>query len=384
LGLSNGVHYRFAVAAINRFGRSAYSTPSNVATPTAPVGTTSTITFDANGGSGAMASETEPYDTTATLTLNTFTYTGYTFNDWNTEANGGGTNFTNGELVKFDGSATFYAQWTVSALTTATITFNANGGTGMMAPETENLNGSVAVTTNTFTRTGYTFSSWNTNANGGGTSFTNGQLVQFTASATFYAQWTAVPVTVPFSGQASSNWSGYVLPTTSLDTLASAEWTVPRLNCADTPNGSSATWVGIGGVTWSDGSSSGSLLQTGVNDNCVNGVQVDSGWFEIVPATPNHEEVFSNFPVSPGNIIRATEGYVNGQWVTLLDNFSTGLSAVFVVGSSWEVVNTSTSTPVGGIQGDASGTSYSGAYSVEWIEEDVTSAASGSLFTLPN
>jgi hypothetical protein len=75
---------------------------------------------------------------------------------------------------------------------------------------------------------------------------------------------------------------------------------------------------------------------------------------------------------------------VNGQWGTLLDNLSTGLSAVFVVGSSWEVVTTATFTPVGGIQGDATGTSYSGAYSVEWIQEDVTSAGSGSLFTLPN
>ncbi len=77
VGLSNGVGYRFVVAAINRFGRSAYSTPSNVATPTAPVGTTPTITFDANGGSGVMASETERYNTTTSLTLNTFTYAGY-------------------------------------------------------------------------------------------------------------------------------------------------------------------------------------------------------------------------------------------------------------------------------------------------------------------
>jgi len=260
LGLSNGVVYRFVVAAINRFGRSAYSTPSNSAAPTAPVGTSSIITFNPNGGSGTMASETEPYDTTAALTLNTFTYTGYTFSDWNSEANGSGTSFTNGQLVKFNGSATFYAQWTVSVPTTATITFNANGGTGTMTPETETLNVSATLTTNTFTRNGYTFSGWNTNSNGGGSSFANGELVRFTASATFYAQWTAAPITVPFTGSTSSNWSGYVLPTTSLDTLASAEWTVPRLNCADTPNGSSSTWVGIGGVTWSDGSSSGKMI----------------------------------------------------------------------------------------------------------------------------
>lgn len=331
-----------------------------------------------------MAGETEPVNTTAALTPDTFTYSGHTFYDWNTSANGSGTSFTNGQLVKFTGSGTFYAQWAViTAPTTATITFNANGGTGYMAPETEILNVSAALTTNNFTQTGYTFTGWNTAANGSGTSFTDSELVQFTASATFYAQWTATPITVPFTGTITSNWSGYVLPTTTLDTLASAEWTVPRLNCAHTPNGSSSTWVGIGGVTWSDGSSSGSLLQTGTEDDCVNGMQEDSGWFEIVPMTPNHEETFTNFPVSPGNIIQATEGYVNGQWGTLLDNLSTGLTGFFFVGQGWGVAETATNSVISN-QGDATGTSYSGAYSVEWIEEDVTSADSGSLFALPN
>jgi uncharacterized repeat protein (TIGR02543 family) len=247
-----------------------------------------------------------------------------------------------------------------------------------MAPETETLNVSAAVTTNTFTRTGYTFSGWNTAANGSGTSFTNGQLVEFTYSATFYAQWTATSIIVPPEGQ-NSNWSGYVLPTTSLDTLASAEWTVPTLNCADTPNGDSATWVGTGG----DGSNAGALLQTGIEDDCVNGVQVNSGWFELVPSTPNYEEMFSDFPVSPGDTIETSVGDVNGQWGTLLENLNTGLTGFFFIGQGWGVSETATNSVIS-IQGDATGTSYSGAYSVEWIEEDVTSAASGSLFALPN
>jgi uncharacterized repeat protein (TIGR02543 family) len=142
--------------------------PSKVITPTGSV----TLTFNANGGSGTMAGETELYDTTATLTPNTFTYVGYTFTGWNTKANGSGTGFTNGALAKFTGSDTFYAQWTVATApsTTATITFNANGGIGTMAPETETLNASAVLTTNTFTRTGYTFTGWNTTASDTGTS----------------------------------------------------------------------------------------------------------------------------------------------------------------------------------------------------------------------
>jgi uncharacterized repeat protein (TIGR02543 family) len=381
-GLAAGTPYFFQVAAVTKIGRGAYSSPSKVVTPNGSV----SLTFNANGGVGIMASETEPYNTTVALTLNTFTYTGYTFTGWNTTANGSGTAFTNGALVKFNGDGIFYAQWTVSAPpTTATITFNANGGIGYMAPETETLNASAAVTANTFTRTGYTFSGWNTAANGSGTSFTNGQLVQFTASATFYAQWTAVPVTVPFTGTISSNWSGYVLPTSTIVTFASAQWTVPTLNCARTPNSTSSTWVGTGGETWSSGGWSGSLLQTGIEDDCVNGVQQDSGWWEVVPATPNNEETFTNFPVRPGDSILA-EVYqaTSGQWVTVVQDFTTGLQGVMESGNAWDVTTIAANTLIGGIQGDASGIQYAGGYTVEWIQEDVTNTNSGSLVPLAN
>jgi uncharacterized repeat protein (TIGR02543 family) len=238
------------------------------------------------------------------------------------------------------------------------------------------------LTTNAFTRTGYTFTGWNTAANGSGTSYANDVVYPFVASVTLYAQWTETSITVPLGGE-NSNWSGYILPTTSLDTLARGEWTVPTLNCADTPNGDSSTWVGTGGDTWSNGTSSGALLQTGVEDNCENGVQVDSGWFELLPSTPNYAETFSDFPVSPGNTIEASVGDVNGQWGTLLSNLSTGLTGFFFIGQGWGISETAGYSVIS-IQGQATGTSYYGAYSVEWIEEDVTSAASGSLFTFPN
>jgi hypothetical protein len=67
-----------------------------------------------------------------------------------------------------------------------------------------------------------------------------------------------------------------------------------------------------------------------------------------------------------------------------VENLNTGLSGVFLISDGWEVVTTATSVPVGGMQGYATNTSYSGAYSAEWIEEDVTNASSGSLFSLPN
>jgi uncharacterized repeat protein (TIGR02543 family) len=315
-----------------------------------------------------MASESEPLNATAALTLNSFTRTGYTFNDWNSEANGSGTSFANGQVVTFNGSAIFYAQWTVSVPTTATVTFNANGGKGTMAPETESLGESAALTLNSFTRTGYTFNDWNSEGNGSGTSFTNGELVQFTASATFYAQWTAVP-TAQFTNS-SVNWSGYVVPSSSaLVTDAEGDWTVPTLDCADTPEGQVSIWIGIGGEQWSTGGDSGALLQTGIDLSCNDGFQDDVAWWEVVPATPNVEQDFTNFSVSPGDQIQTSVfETTTGAWETEVSDLDTGLSAYMITGESWGVGPTSTGEFA--IQGSSAGYSYDGGYTAEWIVED--------------
>jgi len=140
-----------------------------------------TVTFNSNGGTGTMANET--HNTLTALTTNAFTRTGYTFTGWNTLANGHGTAYANGATYPFTALVTLYAQWKVQF----TVTFNANGGTGTMARETESA--PTALTLNTFTRTGYTFTGWNTAANGHGTAYANGATYPFTASVTLYAQW---------------------------------------------------------------------------------------------------------------------------------------------------------------------------------------------------
>ena len=78
-----------------------------------------------------------------------------------------------------------------------TVTFNANGGTGSMSPQTTNV--PTALTANAFTRTGYTFSNWNTLANGTGVTYSNGVVYSFAADLTLYAQWTVVNHTVTFN-----------------------------------------------------------------------------------------------------------------------------------------------------------------------------------------
>ena len=76
-----------------------------------------------------------------------------------------------------------------SAAQTFTLTFNANGGTGTMAAQTFEAGVSQAITANTFIRSGYTFTGWNTNADGSGTSYTDKQSITISQNITLYAQW---------------------------------------------------------------------------------------------------------------------------------------------------------------------------------------------------
>ena len=74
-----------------------------------------------------------------------------------------------------------------------TITFNKNGGTGTMGNQTISYNVDTSLTTNGFTKTGYSFAGWNTKADGTGTSYTNGQSVTNIGNTTLYAQWEKNP-----------------------------------------------------------------------------------------------------------------------------------------------------------------------------------------------
>jgi len=173
---------------------------------------------------------------------------------------------------------------------------------------------------------------------------------------------------------ASANWSGYVVPSAgSLITEASGEWTVPTLDCANTPNGGAATWVGIGGY----GGRSGALIQTGVDAICVDGAQQDLPWWEIYPSDPNYDIYFNDFTVSPGDSLKASILQTStGSWETRLDDLSTGQSGIMVTGAIWGVYTDGSHAPFPE-QGSTAGASYAGGYTAEWIVEDYTLFASG-------
>ncbi len=95
-----------------------------------------------------------------------------------------------------------------------TVNFDANGGKGTMAAERKNA--STALTSNRFTRRGYTFVDWNTVANGSGTRYANGARYAFRATTTLYAQWRRHQVVVIPAIPAKANLGPFSLKSAAL------------------------------------------------------------------------------------------------------------------------------------------------------------------------
>ena len=74
------------------------------------------------------------------------------------------------------------------------ITFDPNGGAGSMESMSVNPGVGNKLTGNTFTRENYTFTGWNTAKDGTGKTYADGEIVNFSADTTLYAQWTQNPV----------------------------------------------------------------------------------------------------------------------------------------------------------------------------------------------
>ncbi|MCR4738407.1 MAG: InlB B-repeat-containing protein [Bacteroidales bacterium] len=152
-------------------------------------GKTYTLHFDANGGTGVMDDEIFLVGIADYISECGFTRGQYGCTGWNTMADGSGTGYALDDSLRLTSDMTLYAQWG----TRYTLSFDANGGTGSMNPQTfvSGLSNPQAISPNNFNRTLYVFDGWNTNAAGTGMSYANGDSIALTQNMTLYAQWRA-------------------------------------------------------------------------------------------------------------------------------------------------------------------------------------------------
>ena len=71
-----------------------------------------TVSYNANGGSGAPDAQAKDGGIDLTLSSTVPTRTGYTFAGWNTQADGNGTSYAAGATYTANAAVTLYAQWT--------------------------------------------------------------------------------------------------------------------------------------------------------------------------------------------------------------------------------------------------------------------------------
>lgn len=152
----------------------------------------------------------------------------------------------------------------------STVTYNGNGNTGGTVPIDSNtyLKGqSVTVLGNTgsLVKTGFSFSGWNTQANGSGTTYTQGQtFILGGSSVTLYALWSSgqsssIGAPLDWSWVSGSNYAGQSGVYGAIGTTAAAN--VPRAR-----NGS-ASWIDSNGNFWLFG---GEFQTSGVANPCLN------------------------------------------------------------------------------------------------------------------
>ncbi|MAL67323.1 MAG: hypothetical protein CL413_09050 [Acidimicrobiaceae bacterium] len=129
-----------------------------------------------------------------TVSDTTPTREGYSFTGWNTAADGTGVDYSADSTYTLpaSGTDTLYAQWDPN---TVTLAYDANGGSGAPNDQSGDSFSDVTVSDTTPTREGYSFTGWNTAADGTGVDYPADSTYTLPASGTdtLYAQWNENP-----------------------------------------------------------------------------------------------------------------------------------------------------------------------------------------------
>ncbi len=153
------------------------------------------VAFNANGGSGRMATRTLTYGVSSSLPKNTFTRKGYVFLGW-AKSKKGAVVYRNTQSVRNlsanGGTFTLYAKW---AKATYKVAFNGNGGKrgkSVKAVQSIAYGKSTNLSANKFKRKGYVFLGWAKSKNGA-VAYANKQSVKNLsasgATIQLYAKW---------------------------------------------------------------------------------------------------------------------------------------------------------------------------------------------------
>jgi uncharacterized repeat protein (TIGR02543 family) len=315
-----------------------------------------TITYDDNNKSGGAVPANQTGNGNVTLATNSGSLekTGYTFNGWNSLANGTGTHYAVGATYNLTANVTLYAEWTALSYV---ITYNGNGFLSGSVPANTTGYGSVTLAANsgTLAKTGYALTGWNTLASGTGTNYSLSDTYNLIGNVTLYAKWTALSYTITYdgngflSGSVPANTTGY-----GTKTLASNSGSLANTG-----------YLFRGWNTQADGS--GTRYLVSATYNLLADVTLFAEW-TLVPAviysangatggtTPGDVPAGSQITIDPntGNLIRA--GFRFLGWNTQPDGsgtrYAAGMTPVLPAGTTLYAEWESTSTDLANTGGE--------------------------------
>jgi len=173
---------------------------------------TYTVTYDSNNAYSLTSTNYEIGNRNITLPSESdvgfYAANGYTFIGWSTSSSGTGTTYYAGDNFFLDRNITLYAKWQGGSnpIPYYTVTFNANGGTGSVSPQSAQSGHEIILPSGSeLSRSGYTFGGWSSSSSGGGTTFGVGTSYTVNSETTLYAVWVygAPPSTPGLNGSST-------------------------------------------------------------------------------------------------------------------------------------------------------------------------------------
>ena len=191
---------------------------------------TYTIKYNANGGTGAPASQTKTYGTTLKLSTTKPTKTSteaegstttYAFKGWSTSSTATTATYAAGANYTANANATLYAVWASSTTVNSyDVVYETDGGSDV-ASQVKTKGSALKLSSAVPVKNGYTFSKWNTQPDGSGTSYNPSATYSVDADLMLYAIWIPWTHTVTFNANGGSDVPSGFTKTTDIDVLIS-------------------------------------------------------------------------------------------------------------------------------------------------------------------
>lgn len=145
-----------------------------------------TISYVANGGSGAPSAQVKHYGINAILSSVRPVRNGYSFQGWSTDQNDGTVDYSPGSAFGLNANTNLYAVWKAN---TYSVSYNANGGSGAPSVQTKTHDVALTLSSTIPTRTNYNFLGWATSSSSTTISYSAGSTYTTNAPIVLYAVW---------------------------------------------------------------------------------------------------------------------------------------------------------------------------------------------------